>query len=83
MSSDRFACIEYNITNIIFYDYIIPICLCYRAGQYFSLLTGPGQYNVFFRISSDRFASIEYNITNSSWHLGPNGSLWTGLSPTK
>jgi hypothetical protein len=52
------------------------------------ILTGPDQYNVFFRIlfeldfdlritkniSSDRFASIEYNITNSSWHFGPNGS---------
>jgi len=34
-------------------------------------------------MSSDRFACIEYNITNSSWHFGPNGSLWTGLSPTK
>jgi hypothetical protein len=32
-------------------------------------------------MSSDRFACIEYNITNSSWHFGPNGSLWTGLSP--
>ena len=26
---------------------------------------------------------IEYNITNSTWHFGPNGSLWTGLSLTK
>ena len=34
-------------------------------------------------MSSDRFPSIEYNITNSSWHFGPNGSLWTGMSPTK
>ena len=34
-------------------------------------------------MSSDRFASIEYNIANSSWHFGPNGSLWTGLSLTK
>jgi hypothetical protein len=34
-------------------------------------------------MSSDRFACIEYNITNSSWHFGPNGCLWTGLSPTK
>ena len=64
MSSDRFACIEYNITNIIFYDYIIPICLCYRAGQYFSLLTGPGQYNVFFRILSELvFFCLRYTIT--------------------
>jgi hypothetical protein len=51
-------------------------------------LTGPGKYNVFFRIlseyvfgfryattknmSSDRFASMEYNMTNSSWHFRPN-----------
>ena len=27
-------------------------------------------------MSCDRFACIEYNITNSSWHFGPNGSLW-------
>jgi hypothetical protein len=33
-------------------------------------------------MSSDRFACIEYNITNSSWHFGPYGSLWTGLSHT-
>jgi hypothetical protein len=29
------------------------------------------------------FVIVEYNITNGSWHFGPNGSLWTGLSPTK
>ena len=58
------------------------------AGNKCIILTGPGQYNGFFRIlselvfglrytttknmSSDRFASIEYNMTNSSWHFGPN-----------
>ena len=41
------------------------------------------RYTITKNMSSDRFASIEYNITNSSWHFGPNGSLWTGLSPTK
>jgi len=61
-------------------------------------LTGLGQYNIFLilselvfglrytitkNMSTDRFGSIEYNIINSSWHFGPNGSLWTGLSPTK
>jgi len=34
-------------------------------------------------MSSDRFVCIEYNITNRSWHFGPYGSLWTGMSPTK
>ena len=34
-------------------------------------------------MSSDKFACIEYNITNSSWHFGPNSSLWTSPSPTK
>ena len=34
-------------------------------------------------MSSDRFTCIQYKIANSSWHFGPNGSLWTGLSPTK
>ena len=34
-------------------------------------------------MSSDRFTCIEYNITNSSWHFGPIGSLWTGLSPAQ
>ena len=69
----------------------VPWTICY-------ILTGLGQYNVFLilselvfglrytitkNMSTDRFGSIEYNITNSSWHFGPNGSLWTGLSPTK
>jgi hypothetical protein len=31
-------------------------------------------------MSSDRFACIEYNISNSSWHFGPNGSLWTDVT---
>jgi hypothetical protein len=64
--------------------------------QKHKILSGPDQYNVFSRIlfefvfclrytitKSDRLACIEYNITNSSWLFGPNGSLWTGLSPTK
>ena len=41
------------------------------------------RYIITKNMSSDRFVSIEYNITNSSLHFGPNGSLWTSLSPTK
>jgi hypothetical protein len=64
------------------------------TGQYFSLWTGPDQYNVFFRfcpnsffvldiqlqkyVVDDRFACIEHSVTNSSWRFEPNDSLWTG-----
>ena len=92
--------ITFQYMLILYFTFLFSLFVFVStAGQYFSILTGHDQYNVFLRIlselvfclrctitknmSSDRFASIEYNITNSSWHFGPNGSLWTGLSPTK
>ena len=38
-------------------------------------------YDVKFKLGL--FLEAKHNKTNSSRHFGPNGSLWTGLSPTK
>jgi hypothetical protein len=52
-----------------------------------------GKYDVLINVTWDCFNQsnfyisriniIEWNKTNSSRHFGPNGSLWTGLLPTK
>jgi len=34
-------------------------------------------------ISKFMHKAISLYLTNSSWHWGPYGSLWTGMSPTK
>ena len=87
-----------HIYILYFTFFIFPICLCQRSRSIFwyidqarSICFLPDFVRTRFlsqiynnkNMPSDRFACIEYNIANSSWHFGPNGSLWTGLSPTK
>ena len=49
----------------ILYLYIFPSCLCQRAGPYSSKQTGPGSYNVFFRILSELVFGFIYTITKA------------------
>ena len=87
------------LINIILYVFIFSICLCQHSRSIFQYIDRvqsiycflpdfvrirfPSQINNTKNMSSDRLACLEYNITNSSWHFGPNASLWTYLSPTK
>jgi len=81
--------------NIILYVYIFPICLCKPTGPYSSIITSSSWFiimtsnlfpvppSLYFGRKLGLFLEAKYNITNSSRHFGPNGSLWTGLSPTQ
>ena len=60
------------------YVYIFPICLCQRAGQYNSIMTGPSQYNVFFRILSELVFGLRYTITKNM-----PSDRFASMSPTK
>ena len=75
-------------TYFILYVYIFPICLCQRAVPYNSILTGPGQYNVFFRILSELVFGLRYTITkNMPGQMAvyvpvchPQNRIWTSAS---
>ena len=55
--------LETIFLNIILYVLIFPICLRILTGPYFSIWTGPDQYNVFFRILSELVFCLRYTIT--------------------
>ena len=47
--------------------YFLYLSCVSAAGQYFSILTGPNQYNVFFRILSELlFICLRYTIAKTS-----------------
>ena len=60
-----------NVWSVV---YIYILCFTFlfslfvfvsAAGQYFSILTGPDQYNVFFRILSELVFYLRYTITKT------------------
>jgi hypothetical protein len=57
--------LETIFLNIILYVLIFPICLRILTGPYFSIWTGPDQYNVFFRILSELVFCLGYTITKT------------------
>ena len=52
--------------NILYFTFLFALFVFVSAaGQYFSILTGPDEYNVFFRILSELVFCLRYTITKT------------------
>jgi hypothetical protein len=52
--------------TILYFTFLFPLFVYVSAaGQYFSIWTGPDQYNVFFWILSELVFCLRYTITKT------------------